>query len=185
MRQFGGGMTCVDEIRGEERGPVPVADAHEQAYKSGPQIRRPHQFCSPAQRGCIGLNTPGCGAGPTVFARGARGFFYLVYPIEINRNTQLKRALDMDDALLNAIQKSSVEETSCAAALLVGRAALYLYNEAEKRKTEALSRGGYSASDEIWARDYWDAARILIAIRELVREIGRHYTAGAVIRGEF
>jgi hypothetical protein len=64
MSDFGGGMTCVLEIRFDGRGPVPVADTRKQAHKSGPKTCRPHQILAPAQRGPIGLNTPGCGAAP-------------------------------------------------------------------------------------------------------------------------
>ena len=42
MTNFGGGMPCVYEIRADGVAPVPVADAREQAHKSGPKTRRPH-----------------------------------------------------------------------------------------------------------------------------------------------
>lgn len=50
MNEFGGEMRCGDEIREDGVAPVPVGDTHQQAHKSGPKTRRPHQDC-PAQRG--------------------------------------------------------------------------------------------------------------------------------------
>lgn len=92
----------------------------------------------------------------------------------------------MDDSLLCAIQESNIEETSCAAALFLGRAMLYLHEECERRNREAMAVGAaFSAPVRIMARDDWDAARILCSLRELVREVGRSYTSGTVMRGEF
>jgi hypothetical protein len=41
-------MRCVDEIRADGVAPVPVAEARQQAHKSGPKARRPRQFSGAA-----------------------------------------------------------------------------------------------------------------------------------------
>ena len=37
-------MRCDDETRGDGVAPIPVAEAGQQAHKSGPKARRPHQL---------------------------------------------------------------------------------------------------------------------------------------------
>lgn len=65
--KFGGGMPCVYENRGDGVAPIPVPDAREQAHKSGPNTRRPHQIF-PAQRGIHqAKNARGVGQSPTYF----------------------------------------------------------------------------------------------------------------------
>lgn len=72
----------------------------------------------------------------------------------------------MVDELLLAIQKSYIEPEALKAALLLGRAGLYLHEQ-------SMAEDPTSAEGERRSREMWQAAQLLFSLRELVREVGR------------
>ena len=89
MTTYGGGMRCVYQVRASGVVPIPAADARQQDHKSGPKTRRPHHNDS-REAGVHRPKNTRVRAEPGV--REAR-FVFLVYLIQINRDTRRDKCL--------------------------------------------------------------------------------------------